>query len=131
VPLNTIIKPVDCRIVLARSDRRRHSLCHLVLGHVGVKECATIGGVLVYGTLAVEVPVTMALIVPYWNQCRVGLIDQRSQVMLCPGENVLGIGTQSDQVGGIECSRHVPAVNLAQLTRALGAAKSMNLTNLR
>jgi hypothetical protein len=98
---------------------------------VGVKECTAIGGVLVYGTLAVEVPVTMALVVPRWNQCGIGQIDQRSQVMLCPGENVLDIGTQSDQVGGIERSGHVPAVDLAQLACALCAVKFINLTNQR
>jgi hypothetical protein len=124
-----IVGALDRRILLARLDCRRRSPRHLALGLVRIKKGAAIRGMLVDGTFAVEEPVTVTQMVAGRNQSGIGLIHQGPQVLLRPGQEISFVAAESRQVGGIEGTRHVTAVNRAEWTSALSAAKAVNLAD--
>jgi hypothetical protein len=126
---NAIVEAIGRRIILARLDRRRRSPRHLDLGLERIKEGAAIGGMLVDGTLAVEEPMTVATMVACRHQSRIGLIHQGTQVPFRPGQEIAFVIAQSRQVGGIESTGHVTAIDRAEGTRAFGAGKSVNLSD--
>src|SRR5581483_5880736 len=76
---------------------------------------------------AVEVPVAVAVRLPGGDECRIGPVEDRPQVLLRPEEDAESRRAEARQVRHREAPRHVPAVDLAVFAAAAGAGEAVFL----